>query len=632
MVRTSLAIRSVCVVALLAFSLISWRAQSQSPSYGATARVAEQQQVQEEVGIAPADVPGTFGDPFRVMESLPGAAPMVSGLPYVYMRGAPPSGNAYVYDDIPLPQLYHLGLGPAVIHPYMLGPLQFEPGVSTARYGRRLGALLSAGAPSEPAESRVRLEARLLDANAYVALPGQDTSWMVAGRFGYPGLLTPALGIELSFSYWDYQSRFRQRLSASDEVEVIVLGSRDELDDAQAVGASIGYDDEDEPQIMQLEFHRVEARLTRRTRVLSAGMALRVGYDSSQIGSEVSARAVTVASRAYLRTRLAGGHRLDVGVDMLGAFGRVQAVPRAAAFAPWTQQAVARNTAAAYVDGDLRLTEGVRLALGGRADLWLVGGELSASADPRLRIRTFPGESLELFAGVGLLHQPVVFAFPLPGFTDVALDRGLQRALQSEVGMRLVLPWDVEVETHLFFHTYSDLLLPEIYLRALGDDSQRVSARSYGGELFITRAGHHALSGFVSYTLGFARAIEPFEKRSFSPEFDIRHVLNLVLQWRIGGGFVASSALRLRSGKPANQFTDQGVPPYYSLRLPGFFRIDSRLSYEFTVGSVDAAVYVEMLNMTLAREVVDAECFFGNCEPVAERPIWFPNLGVRGEL
>src|SRR5207249_4000018 len=38
------------------------------------------------------ELPGAFGDPFRAIEALPGVTPIVSGLPYFYVRGAPP-GN-----------------------------------------------------------------------------------------------------------------------------------------------------------------------------------------------------------------------------------------------------------------------------------------------------------------------------------------------------------------------------------------------------------------------------------------------------------------------------------------------------------------------------------------------------------
>ena len=60
------------------------------------------------------DVPGAFGDPFRVVDTVPGVLPLLSGVPYVYVRGAPPAGTIYIYDDIAVPALFHLALGPAL--------------------------------------------------------------------------------------------------------------------------------------------------------------------------------------------------------------------------------------------------------------------------------------------------------------------------------------------------------------------------------------------------------------------------------------------------------------------------------------------------------------------------------------
>ncbi|HEY6461175.1 MAG TPA: TonB family protein, partial [Polyangiaceae bacterium] len=56
-----------------------------------------------ETTLSAADVremPGAFGDPFRAIEGLPGVIPVVSGLPYFYIRGAPPTNNAYLVDGI----------------------------------------------------------------------------------------------------------------------------------------------------------------------------------------------------------------------------------------------------------------------------------------------------------------------------------------------------------------------------------------------------------------------------------------------------------------------------------------------------------------------------------------------------
>lgn len=511
----------------------------------------------------------------------------------------------------------------------MLGELTFEPGAGTARFGRRVGALMSAGGPDRPRQPRLSVEARLLDANLAFAVPGEGRSIAAAGRFGYPGLIAPALGLGLEFSYWDYQLRLVQMISSVDRIELVVLGSGDDLSDAKAVGASVGFDKDN--QALSMGFHRLDLRLERRLPSTRLGMALRLGYDHTVIGSEVRARAETFAPRVWFKKKVSGGHRFEVGADMQATSGAVRELPRKAAFDEVALQAVTRNTSGVYAEATLRASADWQLRLGGRADLWTVGGNITPSLDPRVKVTWFALDQVSFHMGVGLAHQPVVLAFPLPAFTDVALDRGLQQAMQSELGMRWQLPEDVQVEASLFAHRYRDLLLPEVFLRSVPGEEERVTAHSYGAELFLRRQGNHTLTGFVSYTVGRARARER-SGRSFSPEFDVRHVLNLVGKLRLAAGLSVSVGAHLRSGKPANQFTDSGVEPDYALRLPGFTRLDVKLAYVFELGPAAVHVYAEVLNSTLSREAVDAECYFGNCRTVRAQPVWFPNIGIRAEL
>lgn len=605
-------------------------ASSKAPRYGAKAEVEGQGEA--DLAAAPqvlARAPGALGDPYRVIETLPGAAPMVSGLPYVYVRGSPPSGNGFYYDGIPLPQLFHLGVGPSILHPRLLGEVRFDAGVTSAAYGRRVGATVTADGPPALSETTGEIELRLLDANAFVGVPVGEGSVRVAGRFGYPGLLAPALGLELSFSYWDYALRAELPLGADDRVELIAFGSRDLLDDASAIGANLGYLDEE--QALELQFHRAEVRLVRERKGLQLGLALRAGTDLSVVGIEAEAQASSLSSRVWAATRFGPGHRLEAGADVTAVIGRVRLLPRDVSFDSTAVSADERLVAGAYGDLTLATATWSTLALGLRSDVYRVGDHVMPSLDPRVRWSLFPAPDWVVDVRIGLVHQPVVFAFPLPAFTDVAIDRGLQEGMQAEVGIAFTGLSALRAEANLFVHRYTDLLLPEVYLRALAEESQRVDALSYGLELFLTRARSHAVSGWVSYTLGVAQATEP-GGATFSPEFDIRHLLSVVSEVRLGAGWSASGAFRLRSGKPINQFTDGGVPPAYDVRLPAFLRVDGRLSKRFKLGSGTLEAYLEVLNLTLSREAIDVECLFGGCRVVEAQPIWFPNLGLKASL
>jgi hypothetical protein len=47
-------------------------------------------------------LPGALADPLRAIEALPGVTPTLSGVPYFFVRGAPPGDVGYFFDGIRL--------------------------------------------------------------------------------------------------------------------------------------------------------------------------------------------------------------------------------------------------------------------------------------------------------------------------------------------------------------------------------------------------------------------------------------------------------------------------------------------------------------------------------------------------
>jgi TonB family protein len=109
------------------------------------------------------ELPGAFGDPFRAVEALPGVTPLVSGAPYYYVRGAPPGNIGYFFDDVRVPLLYHIGLGPGVIHPALVDRVDFYPGAYPARYGRFAGGIVAGESAAPLPEWHGQANVRLVD-------------------------------------------------------------------------------------------------------------------------------------------------------------------------------------------------------------------------------------------------------------------------------------------------------------------------------------------------------------------------------------------------------------------------------------------------------------------------------------
>jgi hypothetical protein len=171
-------------------------------------------------------LPGAFGDPLRTVDLMPGIVPVVSGLPFFYVRGAPPGNTGYFIDGVRVPLVFHLALGPSVVHPGLIDHMDFYPGAYPARLGRFIGGIVDAQTRRDAPEPTVQGNLRLLDVGGLAETPfdGAQGSALVAGRFGYPGLLLPLFAPDTRLSYWDYQTRVRYRVG---EGETCPRGSSD---------------------------------------------------------------------------------------------------------------------------------------------------------------------------------------------------------------------------------------------------------------------------------------------------------------------------------------------------------------------------------------------------------------------
>ncbi len=615
------------------------------PQFGAVARVAQPEPGMRRLVLAEMrDLPGAFGDPFRAVDALPGVVPALSGLPYFFIRGAPPAGTLYVYDDIAVPTLYHLAIGPAVIHPRMVGPIRLYAGVAPARYGRLTGGVIVGEGPAAPdGFTHAEAELRLLDVSAYLQAPALGGSVTGAVRYGYPGLLLSVLSPTVGLAYWDYQLRYQNALSGRDRFELVALGSYDSLSFSDRPNSNV-----------TITFHRLEPRLVHRVGKTEVGMALLLGWDESVLGSGFRLRSTRVSPRAWVETRFDPHTRLRISGDLIGVagfFNSDQAVAnmgrgelRSALFG----DVPARSMWGLQAELGLRPIPLLELQLGARADAWVQGAAAEAVIDPRLRLILHPSDALELHVAGGVVHQPAVFYLPLPGIADLANDNGLQAAIQSEAGVGWDTPLGLRVELQGFLHHYANLVFTDALLLQDSFDMicakiqcggasvpKRIDGFSYGGELFLKRPVTERLSGWLSYTLAWS-AVDDVAGLHYTPTWDVRHVGNLVLQWRMGKGFSSGARLQLRSGKLQGAFVlDNALRlAREERRMPWFGRLDLELAYAWRTSWGRLRVGLEWFNATLAREPVEIVCTGSprRCQTVYLPAIFFPNLGVRGEI
>ncbi|MBX5484973.1 MAG: TonB family protein, partial [Myxococcaceae bacterium] len=209
------------------------------------------------------DVPGTMGDPFRVVMLLPGVSALASGVAYPVVRGSQPASTGYFIDGIRVPILFHLFLGPAVVQPAFVDGIDFFPGVAPPEYGRLLGGAID-GRIARAHDDRVHLDAYadVLNLGAMLELPVESTgtSITLAGRISYtPWLVALAGNLVLRefigtfvLDFWDYQARIEQKLGEGRRLRLLVFGSNDSFGLRNGVGGLTAME--------SILFHRADLR------------------------------------------------------------------------------------------------------------------------------------------------------------------------------------------------------------------------------------------------------------------------------------------------------------------------------------------------------------------------------------
>jgi hypothetical protein len=628
------------------------------------------------------EMPGAFGDAFRAIEALPGVTPLASGVPYFYVRGAPPNNTGYSVDGIRVPLLFHLGLGQSVIHPGLIDHVDFLPSAAPARHGGFAGAVI-AGQTREPAPLlRGEANLRLVDVGALVEAPfaGDRGSVLVAGRYGYPGPVLSAVTDDLKIGYWDYQARVSWQLGSRDEVSVFAFGSHDYL----ASGVPSGDPSASKEPVEQLvsDFHRIDLRYDH---VLTDGrvrFALTGGYDSRgaaptymtdrSLGARLE---VEQDLTRALRFRGGADARIDhYGLDISEQNPREPAVPQSSDPPP------TNISAGVYSDFVWRVAPRVELVPGVRFDVYASSRRneppstrtrtIVPAVDPRLSARVTISRGVTWLSTLGLSHQypslrvgnvPALLV-AIPGFPFGV--RQLQTAEQASQGFELALPASLTLTATGFYSYFGGLtdLSAQCVQYEPGDSGPRipgdpeppyvcpnnepVRGRAYGVELLLRRPFSERLSGSVSYTLSRTTREAHFltpsggdDVATVASDFDRTHVLNAILSYDLGRRWRLGTRLLFYTGTPYSRLDGSfPVPPYHAYRSPAFHRIDVRLEKRWQLGQTASVAFVlEGQNVTLRKESgLGLDCRGQGtpqsetvtCEPSTIGPITIPSVGL----
>ena len=640
-------------------------------------RTLERQELQK--------VPGTFGDPVRVVENLPGVARAPFGFGALIVRGASPDQTATLFDGVEIPLLYHFGGGPSVVNAEFLDRIDFFPGGFGAQYGRAVGGVVGVETRKGASDTlHGSVDVDVLDSGFFVEAPvAEGVSVAAAARRSYIDALMPFVlpqdpeggSLMVLPRYWDYQLRvdFGGSRSADGQASssgyVMAFGS----DDLLSVVASGGARNVDLDLDVQTLFHRVKGDWTWRRGNMTSVFTPWAGYDLAgfSLGEmTLDANVWSVGGRETLTFELSKNVTARAGFDLkfehLVGQSTMPVIPglqtvRFPGSDPQTElQTIDRVVngfdGALFGEVDLQLGP-VTFTPGLRASAARLHGQSLSMLEPRLWVRYAPTDVFALKGSVGLYSQPPdpLNLEPAPLGTPWLQH---EKAFQTSLGVEQRLFDVVTIDLTGYYNRRYDLIVApgprEILANGAVQRFQYANdglGRAYGLEVLLKHDITQNFFGWIAYTLNRSeqRRTNATNERdavyNLTP-WDQTHILTAVGSYRLPGGWELGARYRLVTGRPrtpleheADKFdADTGGfgatrGDLYSARFAPFHQLDVRIDRNFLFESWTLNVYLDVQNVYNARNVEATLTDYRNRVEVDVPGIpILPVIGVKGSF
>ena len=624
-------------------------------------------------------VPGSFGDPVRVIQNFPGVARAPFLLGQLIVRGASPAQTLTYMDGVEIPLLFHLGAGPSVVNGEFLDKVDFFPGGFGSRYGRAVGGVVDVTTRQGASDTYHGVaKVDLQDSSLFFEMPiTEGVSIAAAARRSYIDAILPLVlpkdpegGTLLILpTYWDYQVR----LDAGDpkgkpsrnNYSLMAFGS----DDLLKVIATGGGRNRDVSLDVHTRFHRLVGNGAFRRGKSTYKITPYLGYDNATFAfgtTQLVADTYAVGLRAdytyeankWFTLRLGTDSRWDhiAGKAELPVFSGTQYVAFPGAQPATEQQHIERQLnavdAALYLETDFKIGK-LTLTPGIRGSFAHVHGQRRWAADPRLWAQLEITEWTQLKGSVGLYTQPPapVNLEPAPFGTPSLVH---EKAFQASLGVVQKLTDNINIDlTGYYNRRFDNVVQPGP--RTVNDDGSvtvdRYSndglGRAYGLEVMLRHEVTEHFFGWLSYTFNRSE-----ERRAGTEDpyvltgFDQTHILTLVGSYRIGKGWEVGARFRYATGNPktpvahdydlyqadSNRFTAQ-FGDFRSSRVKPFHQLDLRIDKSFAFKLWTLTVFLDIQNLYNAQNV-EASIFDYRFRQEFEVPgvPFLPVLGLKGSF
>jgi TonB family protein len=594
-------------------------------------------------------IPGTFGDPVRVIQNLPGTARAPFGSGLVVVRGSNPEDTAFYVDGIRVPLIYHLGGYVSILNEDIVGSVDYLPGGYGVEFGRSGGGVINVQTSQDyPDRFRFEWSTDVLDSGGLIqGRAGKEGRWGItaAGRRSYIDFFIPLFTEDTGFTvephWWDYQVKVDDLGLDNGRFTVLMMGFGDRLYFGTPESTAQGTDQDTQGDgDINYGSQRLIAQWAREYGDdLTVRLTPSVGRDDISFGLGDAFKFTNTAWIYELRADALWGVNdhltLRPGMDFIGGPYEVNIET------PYSPDAIASTDPLAereafsttfkgsfwspdpFIEAQIRpLKDPDQLLLipGIRLNTIFFPSYSKMTVDPRISARWSPIKSSTLKGGTGLYHQPP--QGPDLGFDEDNIQVGFERTWSTELGFEQRFSDAWEADMTVYTKQLDDLIVEnEEYDSA--DDAYFINqgqGRVRGMEVMLRHNPVGRFFGWISYTLSKAerKAVPqqdrggtvPSEADEWRPfEYDQTHILvalagvDLPKDWGISGRF------RYTTGNPYTPYSgaiyDADQDTYFpfpsgdalSERLAPFTALDLRIDKRYTFKRWWLETSIDVLNL-----------------------------------
>ncbi len=588
-------------------------------------------------------VPGTFGDPIRVIQSLPGAARAPFGSGLLIIRGSNPEDSGVYIDGIRIPYIYHLGGFESVINPDLVSAVDYLPGGFGVQYGRGMGGVVDVSTVTKwPDRNKITWNTDVLDSGAMIkGRFGKKKQHAIglAGRRSYIDLILPPLleasgaaaGYTISPVWYDYQAKY-EYLGGKDKFSVLIFGFEDVLTAQSPEGTAQGTDQDTQGSFgTTYSTHRL---LVNWEHPFNEHLSLRFvpsfGRDYASLVVGDSWRLVQEQWLAEVRTELPWTINEHVkvvpGIDFIGGwspfeislpfdpadFAETDPLAEREPFTLTDEQTGWGPDPYLFINfRPLADTDRWLITPGFRATVAWIPGELNTvSFDPRLATKFSITETMRVKGSVGLYHQPPQ-AFQMYRTDDEPVNLTMEQCVSSAVGWELDIGQAIRGDVEVFYKGFSDLIVGNPDFVSL-DDPFFVNdgvGRAYGVEVMVRHDPVGKLFGWISYTLSKSERRDYPGDDWYNYDYDQTHNLVGVAGYKLPWQVEVSARFQYTTGNPTTPYSlgvydiDQdsysgySTAPYNSERLPPYWAASARIDKVFTFKVWSLDLFLDFINV-----------------------------------